>query len=443
VDGSVFMNDALGTLSNQGGGGIYADNGSFVNIATGAVSGNSSGSNGGGIAAVDSTTTITSNVSQNSSNASGGGVYIKGGSADISGDILANQAAFSGGGIYVEYGGTTSSPTLTTVNVFNAFIDGNNANGFGGGGILVDGFNNVDFSMADSTVSSNGAPLIPPFGNGGGVALAGLLSSTVISNVSIRGNQARNDGGGLWMSQVNVTLTGSSLVSNNNASLGNGGGLWASQSNVTLTGSSLVFDNIATTASTGNGGGIYAQTNTVLNLSSLVSIYGNSATRGGGIYLEESAQMTGTDVRLLNNSAYFGGGAFYGEPTTSTSTTRSCANCCIVANGDDAVVQASGAVSSNWIGNWWGSDFGPYIASAGTNTASGTSTGDSISTDGTLSSGVYVGINVIPTDYGSESTGGDSDWLRLIDGDVPPDCQNDLCSPVSSLGRARLCAWNP
>jgi predicted outer membrane repeat protein len=223
----------------------------------------------------------------------------------------------------------------------------------------------------------------------------------------------------------------------------NGGGINISTGFVTVDQDSCIQNNSAL-----NGGGIFAGDTVFITIGggSVTNrgfIFANTAIgSGGGIYMDVNVSFVGNHARFFSNSAPVGSAFFsFGGSSSSNGPNvgRSCINCCIVNNGGvQAVFQVVNGLNSNFSGNWWGSDFGPYIPSAGPNTASGTSTGDDISGNGI--SAVDVGIVSIPASYGSESTGGDSDWLRIVDGDVPSDCVNDICTQPSTANRgARMC----
>lgn len=133
----------------HGGGGIAAFNGGILTIAGGYITGNYSAEAGGGVYAgawnsalsgfTFSGGTIASNVAQNSE---GGGIRI---SAPTVGDFnVSDKKAYitnnttnttndwGGGGVFVQ-GGSEQGIKSASLNIYNALITNNHANGFGGG----------------------------------------------------------------------------------------------------------------------------------------------------------------------------------------------------------------------------------------------------------------------------------------------------------------------
>lgn len=134
----------------HGGGGIAAWNGSSLTIAGGYITGNYSAEAGGGVYAgawnsalsgfTFSGGIIASNVAQNSE---GGGIRI---AAPTVGDfnVSSNKAYITnnttnttndwgGGGVFVQGGNSDQGVKSASLNIYNALITNNHANGFGGG----------------------------------------------------------------------------------------------------------------------------------------------------------------------------------------------------------------------------------------------------------------------------------------------------------------------
>ena len=182
-----------------------------------------------------------------------------------------------------------------------------NGRAFDGGGIAM---RNVVLTLTNSTVSGNTS-----FGNGGGIFGGGYL---VGNNLTVSGNTASGNGGGIYnsnypyrlenstVSNITATIGGciyeeeslsfslNNLTVSGNTASGNGGGIWT-------TGNYFgrpVFRNlnISNNSAGGNGGGIFSS---YLGLAlQLCTISGNSATNdGGGIF-----QEIGGDTNQLFNS---------------------------------------------------------------------------------------------------------------------------------------------
>jgi hypothetical protein len=214
-------------------------------------------------------------------NGTGGGIYVNYPEASLTlvDDLVTlNHAPGSGGGVY-------SNGPVTLV---HTTIENNNTEVDGGG--VWDG---KDLTVIqNSLVSDNLAGL-----NGGGLFENGTGTTVTIADSEVRHNVALNDkGGGIW-AQFNVIFTRNYL--HTNTARQDGGGIYSEDGNVTVTDHSRVNNN---TSIFGNGGGIWADNNVTVRKASTVN--GNSAGwSGGGIYSEESA------VRILGGSSVQGNGA--------------------------------------------------------------------------------------------------------------------------------------
>jgi predicted outer membrane repeat protein len=155
-------------------------------VANSTISGNSTGSSGGGISVsgsglVPGSSIVNSTISGNSAKTSGGG--ISGGATVENSTISGNSAGMSGGGIY-------GSPT-----VGNSTISGNSA-GTSGGGI----YNNSSLDVTLSTITGNSAP------SGGGIYNVGSVEvSNTILNAGASGENIFNDGGTVTSDGYNLS----------------------------------------------------------------------------------------------------------------------------------------------------------------------------------------------------------------------------------------------
>jgi uncharacterized repeat protein (TIGR01451 family)/CSLREA domain-containing protein len=213
------------------------------------ITGGHSEGSGGGIAVTEaSLTLIDSEVSGNTAVSSyydpgqGGGIYLNTGELRLENSTVANNSAVGdGGGIYTD-------STYSTLTVLDSTISGNASGGDGGGianngGSLTierstldgntavsgggglynsgDGYGSISQSTIANNVVGNGVFATNKFG--GGVKNVGVESSLDISNSTISGNTAADDGGGLYnntsfVSLLNVTIT-------NNHALSESGGI--------------------------------------------------------------------------------------------------------------------------------------------------------------------------------------------------------------------------
>lgn len=237
----------------------------------------------------------------------GGGVVVDvGGALTITDSTVTDNSALRGGGID-DFGALTV--TRCTVSDNQARVLDPSLPDPGshyGGGIAV--FSGAPFSPAftatatitDSTVSGNTA-----FENGGGIA--GVVSTLTVSDSKLSSNSTDlYDGGGVNIHGGTLTMTRCTLSGNSAA--GNGGGAFI---NAAFLGSVIpatadfsdcsVTDNTATYS---GGGLLNFETVTV----SGGTVSGNTThfASGGGLF--NVGTMTVTGVRLSDNTAQYGGG---------------------------------------------------------------------------------------------------------------------------------------
>ena len=299
---------------------------------------NANGDIGGGLrieagstAVLGRSTVINNNTAQN-----GGGVYTKGGKVTINNStITENKATGNGGGICAE--------DNSTVTVVGGEISSNTSAGVeqtasGGGGLYT---NNSTVTLDKVTITGNQA--INDFRNdGGGILAAG--SDLTITGSTITKNTAPDCGGGLFLSHTNANITGSTIEGNQakkgagvylydapdtaeadctgshthnitgtkinrNTASSMGGGMYVGQSNVTLTGSTL-DGNVTTDKTGGQGGAIVAYSAGDITLDS-TTVTNNYAAAGGGIYSLGTA-VSDTHITLRNNTKFTGNTATSG-----------------------------------------------------------------------------------------------------------------------------------
>ncbi len=208
----------------------------------------------------------------------------------------------SGGAIYssANYGQTTISLNGCTLTGNTAGTSG----GFGGALASYSYEDQTNVSLKDCTLSGNAT-------GGLGGAVNTNSGTLTMDDCVLTGNSAGKAGGGAGISGTD-TLTNCTISGNTS---GNGGGVdiygtsQLSMSNCTVMGNTAA----------GEGGGLFVQGLLVIHSpfgtyttgpASLtlngVTISGNSATDGGGIY--NAGTLTATDVNLVKNSATDGGG---------------------------------------------------------------------------------------------------------------------------------------
>jgi predicted outer membrane repeat protein len=178
-------------------------------------------------------------------------------------------------------------------------ITGNTA-GDDGGGI----YNTGTLTINGATVGGTTAGAANHAASGGGIYNSNLVKNTS-SNVTIQGNTATEDGGGIYSNSTFSITTGT--ISGNSAT-NRGGGVWTDDT------FELIGFKITGNTSGDDGGGIYEDccTNLVQD-----TIDGNhTGGTGGGIWSDGNVRMIQSTVS--NNTAAEIGGGFYGEDNTAS-----------------------------------------------------------------------------------------------------------------------------
>ena len=230
VDSILRINSA-GTLSTEdaspGNGGALHVTGSettttFLNSL---ISENSAASEGGGLwnqagslMFINGTTIRTNTAEGDDADNGGGGVFNNGGNVRIVGSFINGNSATgvsgSGGGLF---------STAGQVLINDTSINDNVANRAGGGIEVIDGYTRLENTIVNRNVA--GGDAANP-GNGGAVHISGADSQFVAISSNFIGNQAANEGGGLWNQTGSVmSLRGSTRV-NSNVSDNIGGGIY-------------------------------------------------------------------------------------------------------------------------------------------------------------------------------------------------------------------------
>lgn len=278
---------------------VQVQSGSFTMQKGATLTGNVGGSNavpGGGVYVngVNASFVMTGGQITGCSALTGGGVAVLAGSATIDGgSIVSNSAIESGGGIAV----TMSSSTALTIAESNAsaqtLIAGNSATM--GGGLAIIGGAGGSIAVSGGTISGNQAR------SGGGISCVksspGQLAVS-LGPVTVSGNTATN-GGGAYLNNATLTVSGAS-VSGNTASKA-GGGVYLDDNesygpaSFILDGGSVNGNKAASGAGLYAVGGAHAQKIIFASAAGLVT--GNTATGfGGGVCLDGSALVDASAV---------------------------------------------------------------------------------------------------------------------------------------------------
>jgi predicted outer membrane repeat protein len=280
-------------------------------------SGNRAGKNGGGAYQEQETEFIISSgknavISGNRAGYSGGAVYIQKGNFTVNGsvDISNNYADSSdGGAIYIGQG-TAEKPSeffvssSGTLNLGGSTSDKGNTAGRNGGGVYCAGKFTVDGS---SSIKYNNAL------SGAGIYVDGA-DVRFTAATELADNTAISHGGGLFVSDGNVTLAADTINGNSAA---NGGAIYLNTGSFSASGNTTMSSNTAS----GYGGAVYVSDGDIeiSGASSILTLSDNNAVNGGAFYVNNgSIDAYGIkEATITNNySAAAGGtggegGAFY------------------------------------------------------------------------------------------------------------------------------------
>ncbi len=373
----VVISSSLSNYNTCGvdGGAFYASQGFYL---CGSMTGNEAGNNGGSIYSsgdaeveigivdvdIDNYDIIEESIlTQNQAiEGSGGAIYMSNGLLKFNGSATSNTAAINGGAIYsgvdtsiynlyydeyqIKIQNNTAGElgggifTLGNLTVDDAYINCNYADK--GAGIAIDGgkLEMIYGEISENTATSHGGgvyvtngEILHSYGsiskNSSGAAGGGVYlnkSTLNISGGTVKENTAMRAAGVFVYNKSTLNLTQGSISYNKATDTYAGGVYLYSNSTAVMSGGSVEYNT-----SKSNGGGFYVSANSSLELSG-GKINSNTAekttsnTRGGGIFLAGSLNMTGGTIS--NNKAASGGGinAFGGSTISITKGTIS-GNC--------------------------------------------------------------------------------------------------------------------
>jgi predicted outer membrane repeat protein len=260
--GTLTLNDCKvdGNNSTTVGGGIYT--GGSLELSGTTVSNNSSQSFGGGIYVYQGSLTISNSVVEfnQSPSTAGGGIFQDSGTLDVSYTRFSGNTAGAGGAI---------SSSGTTVILDHMTFETNQALTYNGGALYIDGVTTL--TITESSFAENIAA-----GSGGAANLvsgtnAAIDNSTFAYNIS---NDTGSDGGGgaIQVTSSTLTMTNSTVIGN--SAKQNGGGIFAYYGTVSVDLiHTTVTDNIPNSDSIGFGfgGGVYALDGTLTLTNSILA----------------------------------------------------------------------------------------------------------------------------------------------------------------------------
>jgi Right handed beta helix region len=230
----------------------------------------------------------------------------------------------SGGGVY-------SANNLVTIR--DSTFRGNQTTGGAGGGIAVT--NGIQVSITRSRIVGNSADF------GGGVASS--AEATTITNSRITGNRAGVTGAGVAAGLT--TIRGCTI--SENVSQGSAGGL-------SITGSLTLLNSTVNgnSASAGSGGGILLRNITTPSLIRSSTISGNLATEGGGLRIENSAEVSVQNSTIALNRSLGGAGISTSVASLSLTSTLCAWNASAVNIRDVTVGFTTFVANFSLLGNY-------------------------------------------------------------------------------------------
>ena len=241
--------------------------------------------------------TIRRNRGSSSSN---GHVIEIQGNSTVTVKSTGGRATLTGG--YAENGGAVNIHEGSSASFNNITFSGNKAS-VDGGAIFTRG----TLTMENCEISGNEAK-----DTGGGIYVTDK-GDFALTGVTITNNTAKNDGGAINAHlKEDSTITGST-ISHNTSSTEDGGGISLDAEGKMLS----IYDSVITyNACEDNGGGIDVEDGTVVIHGTEVSH--NSAKQGGGVYFDTNFTIGSQsgNSSIANNSATEDGGGIYNNKGT-------------------------------------------------------------------------------------------------------------------------------
>lgn len=256
-------------------------------------------------AVLDGFTITHGNADYLNYNDSGGGMYSPG-SPTLTNVTFSGNFAFSyGGGMF-----SSGNPTLTNVTFSDnsAWVSGGGMHSYGNPTLANVTFSGNSAGWGGGMVNDGGTPTLTDCefsGNSASTAAGGMWNSgySTLTHVTFGGNTA-DEGGGVYNS--GGTLMATDVTFSGNSATDRGGGLFNYRSILTGSRVTVTLNNAE------RGGGVYTS-DAGLNESSVtnVTIIGNTATYGGGIFSGAYATALNA-ITLTLNAATYGGGMYSG-----------------------------------------------------------------------------------------------------------------------------------
>ena len=240
------------------------------------------------------------------------------------------------------HGGAIRCEEVDSIFIKNSFIINNKTLTGGGGGIYNTTYNSGTWYtnnvlIIDNTIFLNNSGLASGLGDGGAIFSYSTKSNThlTISNSILNNNVTSTNGGAIALYDYNGGYTYFTLNNceiSNNTSEGDGGGVYLTSPNVAQINASLSNSKINNNLASGDGGGIFLSSYSASWVTAnYVTIQGNSAENGGGVYnyafstgsTTPLASLTMNYSTISNNTASANGGGINSESNSTASTTQS------------------------------------------------------------------------------------------------------------------------
>ena len=304
------------------------------------------------------------------------------------GEISGNTGNKAGGAIFQTFGSVNQPGG--TFNMYGGTIKDNKAQNGGA-------FYSVTASkvnLAGGTISGNQSTSMSnqDYTGGGAIYLRGGGTLT-ISGTQITGNSAKKDGGAIFAGCRNFTISGSAMLTGNTA--GRRGGAICLYSD---TGVDAKLDmnggTISGNNATNDGGGVYVGKKGTLTLNGSAVFTGNKAKWGGAIYLTDNSSMTMTSGKLAqNNASEQGGGVFSYSDSSSFSLSGGTIESNTAGKNGGAVYINKGAlnISGNPVVN------GNTVSNKANNVE--LNSGKTLTIDGSMTDGASIGITTANKSY--------------------------------------------
>ncbi|WP_213358017.1 autotransporter domain-containing protein [Chlamydiifrater phoenicopteri] len=312
------------TEESGNGGGLYSKENVTIDgvLSTVLFQGNSAVTgNGGGAYAAKSFSCQNSRrlqFSNNTATKNGGGLYSKEDISwsNLSGTTLfnANKAGEKGGGIYVE-----NDHSVSLTNLEKLELTGNQASS--GGAIYAPGGFSITFEKESATILPETPPYAPkPDISAFGDVIISSNKATKVQNppedllVTAASQQTEeNNGGGIYSKKVSFSNLNSVSISGNSAE--KGGGIFSSATNANgihaLLEKGQKTNKLKATLLLSSSEGL-KESDVFFDYIGSVSLSSNSATEsGGGIYGKKISFCRINELSFLGNTAQTSGGAIY------------------------------------------------------------------------------------------------------------------------------------